>query len=204
MKHLLRNPLLAVAGLLAFVSVAIVIGYLQTGGAPKPVVSQGGPKIASFHLVDQNGNAVTEKDVIGRPAALLFGFTYCPDVCPTMLAALTGSLSKLGTDADQLGVYFVSVDPERDTTSVLKTYLAAFDPRIRGLTGSPEQIGILAKSLGIYHAKVDTGSGRYSVDHSALIVLLDDHGQFFGTIAFDESADTAVAKLKRLANEGKR
>ena len=202
--HLARNPLLALVGLLAFVSLAIAIGYLQTGGAPAPVVAQGGPKIAPFHLLDQNGKAVSEKDVIGRPAALLFGFTYCPDICPTMLASLTGSLSKLGTDADQLGVYFVSVDPERDTTAVLKSYLAAFDPRIRGLTGSTEQIAILAKSLGIYHAKVDSGGGRYSVDHSALIVLLDDRGQFFGTVAFDESADTAVAKLKRLVKEGKR
>jgi protein SCO1 len=164
--------------------------------------SKDGPSLGAFQLTDQNGKVVSEKDILGKPALFFFGFTYCPDVCPTVLASLTASLSKLGPDADKLGIYFVTVDPDRDTPTVLKAYLSSFDPRIRGLTGTKAQVAAIAKSLGVYFAKVDTGGGGYSVDHSALVIQLDAHGKFFGTIAFDEAGEAIVDKMKRLAREG--
>lgn len=145
-----------------------------------------------------------KSDVLGRPSIWLFGFTNCPDVCPTMLASLSAVLAKAEFAKDKVGVYFVSVDPERDTPAVLKSYLRSFDARIRGVTGDPSEIRKLTKSLAIYHAKVETGGGVYSVDHSAIAVLLDSHGSYFGTIAYDEAQDTALAKVHRLAVEGYR
>lgn len=189
------------------IAVLAVISFILANNSSRQTVEQpqgGGPVIAEFQLTDQNGKTVTKNDILGRPSLFFFGFTFCPDVCPTMLASMTASLGKLGSKSDKLGVYFVSVDPERDTPAVLKAYLSSFDPRIRGLTGTPSQIAALAKSLGIYHAKVDTGGGSYSIDHSAMLIQLDSRGQFFGTIAFDESPDAALAKLERLVDEGVR
>lgn len=199
-----RYPLIVLVILLI-----LLLGLvLLRPGAPQTqaVRSVGGPgpEIAEFQLTDQSGAAITKKDVLGKPAVLFFGFTYCPDVCPTTLASMTGFLKQLGPDADRIGAFFVSVDPERDTPEVLASYLAAFDPRIRGLTGAPEEITKLTKSLGIYFKKVDTGSGGYTVDHSALIVQLDSEGRFFGTIAYEEDPQAAMDKLRRLVREGYR
>jgi protein SCO1/2 len=192
---------LALAGLIAFG------GLLASREASKPatvIPGTGGPQLAAFDLVDQNGVRVQKGDLLGRPVVLFFGFTFCPDVCPTTLAAMTADLAKLGPDGDRIATVFVSVDPARDTPAVLKAYLEPFDARIRGLTGDPAQVAALARPLGIYFAKVETGGGTYTVDHSALMVLLDSRGQFFGTIAYEESREVAVMKLKRLASEGYR
>jgi len=201
-----RIPLPLVGLALAFL--LLVFGLTLNASGPGPVapvdVTQGGLSLGAFQLTDQNGLEVTQKDVLGKPALFFFGFTYCPDVCPTVLASMTAALSKIGPDADKLGVFFVSVDPDRDTPAVLKAYMSSFDPRIRALTGSHAQIAAIAKSLGVYFAKVDTGSGGYSVDHSALVIELDSSGKFFGTIAFDEAGAAIVDKMKRLAHEGGR
>ena len=189
-----------VGGLALLAGVMIAGGNRQTADQAQTT----GPVIADFKLLDQDGKQVSRRDILGRPSLFFFGFTFCPDVCPTMLASMSASLVKLGDKSGKLGVYFVSVDPERDTPSVLKSYLSSFDPRIRGLTGTPAQIDAVAKSLGIYHAKVDTGGGNYSIDHSALLIQLDSQGRFFGTIAFDEAPDAVQAKLQRLVEEGMR
>ena len=199
-----RYPLMALAIVLVFVIVGVFIGWLQSRPDASQTKASGGPVIAEFTLLDHEGKKVVKLDVLGRPSLWFFGFTNCPDVCPTMLASLSVVLSKGKFEKDQIGVYFVSVDPERDTPAVLKTYLASFDARIRGITGDPTEIGKLAKSLGIYHAKVDTGGGAYSVDHSALVVQLDSRGEFFGTIAYDEAQEAAIAKVRRLVLEGNR
>ncbi|MEQ1752622.1 MAG: SCO family protein [Micropepsaceae bacterium] len=188
-----------IVALLVFLVGALVVGG---NGDTAEQEQMTGPVIADFQLLDQDGKKVSKRDILGRPALFFFGFTFCPDVCPTMLASMSASLVKLGEKSDKLGVYFVSVDPERDTSPVLKSYLSSFDPRIRGLTGTPAQIDAVAKSLGIYHARVDTGGGNYSIDHSALLIQLDSQGHFFGTIAFDEAPDAVQAKLKRLVVEG--
>jgi protein SCO1 len=193
-----RAPVLALIAVLIFLVLGTAIGFLQSGGRAPGQVQQGGPVIAPFQLVDQMGRAVSERDILGRPAVLSFGFTYCPDVCPVTLASLSASLKTLGADAEGLGVFFVSVDPERDTPEVIKAYLSAFDPRIRGLTGEPKQIAVLAKSLGIYHAKVAAEGGNYSVDHTSSVILLDAKGRFHSTIAYGEDPAVAVAKLQRL------
>jgi protein SCO1/2 len=199
-----RYPLILLAMIVALVALlAYAGGRSPKSGVPSSTGS-GGPLVGDFRLTDQNGRPFGKPDLLGKPSALFFGFTFCPDVCPTMLASMTAHMSKLGADADRLNVVFVSVDPERDTTEVIKAYLSSFDSRIRGLTGEKSQLDLLTKSLGIFYAKVDTGGASYSVDHSALIVLLDSHGQFFGTIAYDESPDVALMKLKRVVSEGYR
>jgi protein SCO1/2 len=204
MQNRFPLPLAALAVAVLLLVVGLTLNATVPGPVPPAAMSQGGSSLGRFRLTDQNGQVVTQKDVLGKPALFFFGFTFCPDVCPTVLASMTAALSKLGPDADKVGVYFVTVDPDRDTAAVLKAYLASFDPRIRGLTGSREQITTLAKSLAVYFAKVDTGGGSYSVDHSALVIQLDSQGKFFGTIAFDEAGDAIVDKMKRLAREGVR
>lgn len=199
-----RYPLFVLAVVLVFLIAGVLVGWLQSGKSASRPGPTGGPVIAEFALVDHEGKRVVKPDVIGRPSVWLFGFTHCPDICPTMLASLTAVLAKGDIAKERVGVYFVSVDPERDTPAVLKSYLGSFDARIRGITGEPAEIGKLTKSLGIYHAKIDTGGGSYSVDHSALMVLLDSRGEFFGTIAYDEAPEAAVAKARRLAAEGYR
>ncbi len=182
--------LILVSGL---VWAAAGLGWFGPARAP----SFGGPAIGSFRLVDQNGAAVTEQAVLGRPAVMFFGFTNCPDVCPTTLASMTALLGRLGRDADRLGFYFVTVDPERDTVAVLKAYLASFDPRIRGLTGAGDQIAAITRPLGVYYARVEAG-GNYTMDHTASVFLVGADGTLRGTIAYGEDAAAAEAKLRDL------
>jgi protein SCO1/2 len=181
---------------------AIALGYTawqwqQSGGVSRLAATTiGGP----FTLTDQNGNTVTEAALNGHPSAIFFGYTFCPDVCPTTLFEMTGWLDKLGPDADKLGVYFVSVDPERDTQEMLSEYLTAFDPRITGLTGSPEAIAEIVKGYRVFARKVPLDSGGYLMDHTATIYLLDSNGTFTGTIDYQEDPDTALKKLQRLVD----
>lgn len=154
----------------------------------------GGP----FAMTDHNGRAVTEKDYAEKAKAIFAGFTYCPDVCPTTLTRLSGLMQKLGSDADKLQVILVSVDPERDTPEVLKTYLAAFDPRFAGLTGTPDQLAAFAKTFRIFYEKVPDSSGGYTMNHSASVLLFRKSGEFQGTVDREESDKVAFEKLKML------
>jgi protein SCO1/2 len=199
--RLVRYAALGAIAVLVFVSLAVSLGWLQSG-RPVATLSTPGPQIAAFNLIDQAGRPVSERDIKGRPAVVFFGFTFCPEVCPTTLADLSGLLSRLGGDAEKLGVFFVTVDPARDTPEALKSYVAQFDPRIRALTGAPDQIAALARSLGVYYARVEVEGGGYTMDHTASIFLLNAEGRFVGTIAWREDADAAFAKLKRLASGG--
>jgi cytochrome oxidase Cu insertion factor (SCO1/SenC/PrrC family) len=148
---------------------------------------------SEFSLVDDTGQAVTEKDFAGKWQLVFFGFTYCPDVCPTTLATVSAVLEELGDDADQVAPLFVTVDPERDTPAVLADYLANFDERIVGLTGSPEQIKAAAKAFRVYYAKVkqDDLPGGYTMDHSAFLYLMDPEGAY----ATHFSHQTDVAEM---------
>lgn len=156
----------------------------------------GGP----FTLTDQRGNIVTEAALKDGPSALFFGYTFCPDVCPTTLFDMTILLEKLGSDADKLGVYFVSVDPERDTQELLAEYLTAFDPRITGLTGTPEAVAEIVAAYRVYAAKAPLDDGDYLMDHTSSVYLLDSDANLTGTISYQENADTALAKLQRLVD----
>ncbi|MDR7035079.1 SCO family protein [Mesorhizobium sp. BE184] len=162
----------------------------------------GEPFGASFTLVDQKNQPITEAAFRGQPSVLFFGFTHCPEVCPTTLFEMAGWLKDLGADGQNLRAYFVSVDPERDTPEIMNTYISNFSDRILGITGDPEKVHAMAKSFGIYWKKVPTDGGDYTMDHTASVLLLDGKGDFAGTIAYGESAETAKTKLKNLAAKG--
>lgn len=162
----------------------------------------GQPFGAPFTLVDQRGQPITEAPFRGHPSVVFFGFTHCPEVCPTTLFEMNAWLDNLGDEGKSIQAYFVSIDPERDTPEVMNTYISNLSDRILGITGEPEQVYAMAKSFGIFWKKVDTGDGDYTMDHTASVLLLDRKGDFAGTIAYGESADAAIAKLKRLAEKG--
>lgn len=155
----------------------------------------GGP----FNLVTMDGKPFTEKDLRATPSAIFFGFTHCPDVCPTTLYELDGYLKQLGPEAADIKAYFISVDPERDTQEIMKTYVSNVSDRIIGITGTPENVADVVKSFHIYAKKIPTEDGEYTVDHTASVFLLDEGGRFRGTIAYQENPDTALEKLKNLA-----
>ncbi len=129
---------------------------------------------------------------------MFFGYTYCPDVCPTTLADITSWLQELGPDGDKLKVFFITIDPERDTQAVMASYLEAFDPRIVGLTGPRTEIDKVIGEYRVYARKVDAGDGAYTYDHTASVFLFDRKADFFGTVDYQDKPDAALAKLKRL------
>lgn len=186
---------------LAFLLLAVGAGWLVTDGplgrradgAPG-AVPIGGP----FSLTDHRGRAVTERDFAGRPAAVFFGFTHCPDVCPTTLGDLTALMEALGPDAERMHWLFVGVDWERDTPEAMAGYLEAFDRRIVGLSGTEAQIAEAALSFRVYYRRVPLEGGGYTMDHSASVFLLDAQGRFAGTIDRKESEEVALQKLRLL------
>lgn len=151
-----------------------------------------------FQLVDHTGATVTEASFLGKPSAWFYGFTHCPDVCPTALAEMSAVLDALGADADQVQVVFVSVDPERDTPEIMKDYVGYFDARITGLTGELQQVTVMAKDRYIFFEKVPMEGGEYLMEHQASVQLVTADGQFFGTLAAEENLDTRIAKVRRL------
>jgi protein SCO1/2 len=153
---------------------------------------------APFTLVDNRGQPITQAAFRGQPSALYFGYTHCPEVCPTTLFELDGWLKKLGPEAKDMKAYFVTIDPERDTPDVMNRYVCNFSDRITGISGPPDKVEAMAKAFNIYFRKVPTNDGDYTMDHTASIILLDRKGDFAGTIAYGENEKAALAKLKRL------
>lgn len=188
--------------LLSFALMAtLLIGTIAIIGlraTPKPA-DAGAPIGGPFELVEMTGAPVTEKSLIGKPTAIFFGFTYCPEVCPTTLMELTSALKTLGPEADELNVVFVSVDPARDTPEQMKLYLSNFDPRIRGFTGTPEAIAEAAKAYRVYYREVPVEGGTYTVDHSSSVYLFDADGRFVEPIAYGAPHERVVAQLRSLA-----
>jgi protein SCO1/2 len=188
----------ALAGFLGFCTAALGTVYVMSsrGGVHGVTATQiGGP----FTLVDDTGAPVTEKTLAGKPYAIYFGYTFCPDVCPTTLLDLSRWIKKLGPDADRLNYVFVTVDPERDTVQSLRTYLSSFDKRIRGYTGTPAEIAQIARGYRVYYRKIPTDDGGYTMDHSAVIYLMGPDGKFVTVIPYQEDDASAIAKLKNLA-----
>jgi protein SCO1/2 len=168
--------------------------------ATEQISGIGGP----FTLVDGAGRTVTDRDLRGQYLLIYFGYTFCPDVCPTTLTAMASALDQLGSRAEQLRPVFITVDPERDTPKVVRDYTAAFSPRILGLTGTPEQIAKVAGEYRVYYAKHRTGEGPgdYTVDHSSIIYLMGPNGRFIAPIAADESARQMAADIARHMGAG--
>ncbi|WP_313692320.1 SCO family protein [Achromobacter mucicolens] len=160
---------------------AAVAAALVACGDSKPVFKGSditGTQLGrGMELSDHNGKLRQLSDFSGKVVVVFFGFTQCPDVCPTALAELTEVMKKLGPDADRVQVLLISVDPERDTPEVLKQYVTAFDPRFLGLTGTPDQVKKAAASFKAYYAKAPTKDGNYTMDHTAAFYLLDGKGE---------------------------
>ena len=175
-----------------FVAVFLVLGRgsTQLASAPDAIGGQ-------FQLIDQNGRTVTDQDMKGRPFLVFFGFTHCPDVCPTTLFEVSEVLRKLGADADRVGALFVTVDPERDTPDMMKDYLASFDPRLRGLTGDPAAIAAALKNYRVYSKKIMLDGGDYTMDHSAIVYLMDKEGRFVAPFSLKRRPEDAAADLKK-------
>ncbi|UXT22771.1 SCO family protein [Agrobacterium tumefaciens] len=155
-----------------------------------------------FQLTAQNGQPITEKAFQGKPTALFFGFTHCPEVCPTTLFELNGWMEKVDPAGDKLQAYFVSVDPERDTPEIMQQYVSNVSKRITGITGPADKIAETLKGYRIYAKKVPVDekdpNGDYTMDHTASVILLDANGRFSGTIAYGENPEVAEQKLQNL------
>ncbi len=152
-----------------------------------------------FSLASTKGGTFTQNDLRGTPSLIFFGFTFCPDVCPTTLAETTAWREQLGLTADDLRIIFVTVDPERDTLDMVKTYVEGFDPTIIGLVGDQAETDRVKAAFGVFSEKSgDVDSEFYLVNHTALTFLINDDGTFQGTIAYEEASDTARAKIERL------
>ena len=151
-----------------------------------------------FELVDSNGNKITEKALIGSPTALFFGFAHCPDVCPLTLHRISLLMEKLGNQQNKLNVYFITLDPERDTWKFLNEYLTTFNHRIVGITGESNKIKALAKSWGIHSKKVSSEGENYLIDHTGLIILLDKNGNFLNTIDYKDDFESSLKLIKSI------
>ena len=196
MKARTAQLLLMLAGFLAGVASIVLVIVLVSGRDPVPSVGAsviGGP----FSLTDQNGQIVTDKDLRGRPFLVFFGFTHCPDVCPTALFEISEVLGKLGPDAQKVSALFVTVDPERDTPAQMKDYLSSFNPRLVGLTGDPAAIAAVAKEYRVYVKKVPLDNGDYTMDHTALVYLMDKDGRFVAPFNLKRSSEDAASDLRR-------
>ncbi|MBA2398748.1 MAG: SCO family protein [Bradyrhizobium sp.] len=189
------RPLVIVASFAASLLVGLLIMLWALGGlrgvtAPAAI---GGP----FQLTDQAGQTVTEKDLKGKPTLIFFGFTHCPDVCPTSLFEISEVLKAMGKDADRVNALFVSVDPERDTAAAMKDYLSSFDPHLKGLTGNPESVAKVLSAYRVYSKKVPLKDGDYTMDHTALIYLMDRDGQFVSPFNLKRTPAEAATDLKK-------
>jgi protein SCO1/2 len=185
-----------IAAFLAGLAIFSVAIFMVSGRLPTPIPAPsaiGGP----FRLVDQNGAAVTQDDLKGKPSLIFFGFTHCPDICPTALFDMTQVYKALGRDGDKLAAFFVTVDPERDTPEVLKEYLSSFDPHLRGLTGDAASVAAMEKAYRVYSKKVPLEAGGYTMDHTALVYLMDKQGRFVAPFNMKRKPEDAATELKR-------
>jgi protein SCO1/2 len=183
---------------------ATVLGYGGLSNSPATssesasINDIGGP----FRLASSNGTVVDSKDLVGKPYGVFFGFTHCPEVCPTTIYEMTKTLEAVGSDAKDFRLFFITVDPERDTAAVMKDYLANFDPRIVALVPTTEELAKVAKEFYAMYGKVPGSDGEYTMIHSALIYLMNGKGKLASTISYDDPPDNRVAKIRSLLADG--
>jgi cytochrome oxidase Cu insertion factor (SCO1/SenC/PrrC family) len=203
----LRLTTIAIASLVTGVIAGLALfpgaGQRLFGGAGESaggkVMGQalvGGP----FSLTDHNGRRVTEKDFLGKPMLVFFGFTFCPDICPSGLQVIAAAIDKLGPKAERIVPLFITIDPERDTPEQLKSYLASFHPRLVGLSGTVAEITDVAKKYRVYFKKVkdEKSSADYTMDHSTIVYLMDAKGKFVAHFSHSTSADKLAEGLGKL------
>ncbi len=195
-----RDPpnrlLYGVIGVLFAVLLVGAGSFLWLSNTPGGPGGIGGP----FRLQNGEGRTVTDKDFRGKYMLVYFGYTFCPDVCPTTLNSVADALDKLGPLAGRVQPVFITVDPKRDTPAVVKQYAAAFGPAIMGLTGTPEEIAQVAREYRVYYAEHRTGSGPddYTMDHSSILYLMAPDGSFVAPVRADQTGDEMAANLKKL------
>ncbi len=188
------NPLLFVA-VLFIAGFAAAYSYRFTPGGS---FSQGRALIGGpFSLSDSSGKRVTEHDFQGKLMLVFFGYTHCPDVCPTELQNMSDVIGKLGPDAKQIAPIFISVDPARDTPRAVADYVGNFSPQIIGLTGTQDEVASAAKAYRVYFKKAGGSQGNYFVDHSAFIYLMDRNGKYITHFMFNAPADTVVKEIRK-------
>jgi protein SCO1/2 len=189
--------LIVLCAFLAGLVLCFTVVLIATGRGPSPlantVAAVGGP----FNLIDQNGKPISDRDLKGHPTLVFFGFTHCPEVCPTTLFDISEVLGKLGPDAEKVNALFITVDPERDTPAALKDYLASFNPRLLGVGGGPQELAKVAKEYRVYYKKVPLKDGDYTMDHTAIVYLMDKNGQFVAPFSLKRRPEEAAAELRR-------
>jgi protein SCO1/2 len=181
------------AGLFVCFGIILVVSSRLSTPIAQQVAAVGGP----FKLIDQNGHPLSDQDLKGHPFLVFFGFTHCPDICPTTLFEVSEILRALGPDADRTRALFITVDPERDTPAVIKDYLSSFDPHLSGLTGDPAEIAKVAKAYRVYYKKVPLDGGEYTMDHTAILYLMDKEGRFVSPFSLKRTTEAAAADLRR-------
>jgi len=179
---------------LALTATFVIAALAAAGTQAQTLGSTGG----SFELTDQTGKPFSSQTLVGRPYAIFFGFTHCPDVCPTTLVEISNRLAALGAEADKLRVVFVSVDFERDTPDALRAYLSSFDARIIGLSGSEAQLAEAAKGWNAHYDKFIESNGSITIVHTAHVYLMGADNRLMATLNFQEPESEQLAKLKRL------
>jgi len=181
------------AGLVLCLAVVLVVTDRVSAPPVQQVAAIGGP----FTLTDQDGRTVTEADVKGKPFLVFFGFTHCPEVCPTTLFDVSEIFRKLGTDADKMRALFITVDPEQDTVPTLKEYMSSFDTHVSALTGDLSDIAKVAKEYRVYYKKVPLDQGGYTMDHTAIVYLMDKDGRFVSPFSLKRTPEASVAELRK-------
>jgi cytochrome oxidase Cu insertion factor (SCO1/SenC/PrrC family) len=193
-----RRTLVVAGVLLALAAVLGVMSFLYQPSREKGsgIALVGGP----FSMTNQNGETVTEKNFAGRYMLVFFGFTFCPDVCPTQLQVMTEALHQMGSAADEITPVFVSIDPERDTPQAVKAYVSNFHPRMVGLTGSPEQVQQMAQAYRVFYQKVENTKRPqdYTMDHSAILYLMGPDGAFKGHFAAENDPTKLAAEVLKV------
>lgn len=190
----LRLVLWVLVACAAIAATGLYVYTTMTRPAQAVALGQG-----DYQLVTAEGDAFTRDSLKGSPAMLFFGFTHCPEVCPTSLAEMASWYEALGDEAGDLKAFFVTVDPERDTAAVIQDYVS-WTGHVTGVTGTLDEVAKAARSWGVFYEKVPLEDGDYTMDHTASVFLVNAQGEFEGTIAYRENSDTALAKLRRLIN----
>ena len=184
----------------AVVVATLFVGWWQIdgpGAAPEFDVLPLPLAAMDFSLTDQDGREVGPETLIGQPSMIFFGFTYCPDVCPTTLSDISGWLDELGPDAEKLTTVFITVDPNRDTVETMAEYVSFFHPQIQGWTGAPDQIAAVVEGFRATYERVEDAEGGYSMNHTAGVFLFDATGRFVSIIDYHQSREFAVPKIRR-------
>src|SRR5215475_7246428 len=182
-----------VAGLAVCLGIILVVGGRGSGTGAIQAAAIGGP----FHLIDQNGQPFSDEDLKGKTFLVFFGFTHCPDVCPTTLFEISEIMRNLGPEANRTAALFISVDPERDTPEAMKDYVASFDSHVRALTGDADALAAVAKAYRVYYKKVPLEGGDYTMDHTAIVYLMDKQGRFVSPFNMKRTPDVAAADLRK-------